>query len=40
LNEMGRNGVPVYILYNKEGSSRFLSEFVTEQEILSALASL
>ena len=40
LNEMGRNGVPVYILYSRNGSSRFLSEFVTEEEILNALASL
>ena len=40
LNEMGRNGVPVYVLYGKEGTPRFLSEFVTEEEILGALASL
>lgn len=40
LNEMGRNGVPVYVLYNQQGAARFLSEFVTEKEILNALADL
>ena len=37
LNELGRNGVPVYLLLKKGQAPRFLSEFVTEQEILKAL---
>ena len=40
LNEMGRNGVPVYILLSKKAPPRFLSEFVSEDEILNALGAL
>jgi len=40
LNELGRNGVPVYILLKKGQAPHFLSEFVTEQEILKALEEL
>ena len=40
LNDLGRNGVPVYILLKDGQSPHFLSEFVTEQEILTALDAL
>ena len=40
LNELGRNGVPVYILLKKGQAPHFLSEFVTEEEILKALEEL
>jgi thiol:disulfide interchange protein DsbD len=40
LNELGRNGVPVYILLKNGEAPHFLSEFVTEQEILLALDAL
>jgi thiol:disulfide interchange protein DsbD len=40
LNDLGRNGVPVYILLKNGQAPHFLSEFVTEQELLKALEEL
>ena len=40
LNEFGRNGVPVYVLLKNKQAPHFLSEFVTEEEILKALDAL
>ena len=38
LAEIGRSGVPVYVLYRRGGEARLLPEILTRDSVLAALA--
>jgi thiol:disulfide interchange protein DsbD len=40
LAEFGRNGVPLYVLYDRKGQPTVLPELLTENTVLAALEKL